>query len=522
MADAPRAKKRRPAAALSDDDAKGSASTIDTHASPPLAILTGDVLAITLSFCIARDLVRALPVCRAFRDCIASSPLAWPQAVRVTGFPVAKCLSPAQGYTTCIDVRRAWSRVTSIALGAPSDADLLALSVVRPPLGQLEIYDTNVSDAAVAALVAACPALEQIHMFGVGGATGEAARAIARHCRNLKSFITFCDLDGGGLASVAQGCPALRRLHVESGSIGFAGVEAIAEHCTSLHERSLYPRLVSDDTMTRIVANNPHLHAVHLDHVEMDHLDDEFDIAPAIAAISNGCPGLRSFSASACSVDDEPLFSVSSGCHELRELNISGWGITDGGLEELAAGCHQLRTLNLQACNMITGTGLSYIGSGCPYLTELNLNECESINDTGLCAVAQGCPYLATLEVEGCGEVTDASFVALALLCRFLVNLIANMTKIGDAGLTMLARAARLETLAIRDCDGVSDVGLTALARCTRLRRLNVSFCNAITDIGMLAIIGGCKELVALTAAGCENVTEAVLRTYELAGDEDA
>lgn len=152
--------------------------------------LAGDALALCLSFRPARDLLLALPrVNRSFRDCIYSSPHAWPTSVdldtlslRSYGFATE---AAARGGPRVVDLRRLWRLVQRAACSwYGSDAGVSALAPLYPRLRSVKTCWAKFTDTTLHALASGCPRLQSIEG---GGAvvTSAGLCALAAGCHEL-------------------------------------------------------------------------------------------------------------------------------------------------------------------------------------------------------------------------------------------------------------------------------------------------------------------------------------------------
>ncbi|OMP01922.1 hypothetical protein COLO4_11476 [Corchorus olitorius] len=128
-----------------------------------------------------------------------------------------------------------------------------------------------------------------------------------------------------GLASVAENCKLLRKLHVDgwrTKRIGDEGLVAVAKHCPNLQELVL------------IGVNATHL---------------------SLAAIACNCLKLERLAlCGSATIGDAEIACIAEKCMALKKLCIKGCPISDAGIEALAWGCPSLVKIKVRKCRGVS------------------------------------------------------------------------------------------------------------------------------------------------------------------------
>ena len=84
------------------------------------------------------------------------------------------------------------------------------------PIVSMSPYGQRVTDAAVTAIMAACPQLTSLNLHGCGNITDAAVTAVAAACPQLTSLnLDSCDkITDAAVTAVAAACPQLTSLYL--------------------------------------------------------------------------------------------------------------------------------------------------------------------------------------------------------------------------------------------------------------------------------------------------------------------
>ncbi|EFJ11166.1 hypothetical protein SELMODRAFT_43420, partial [Selaginella moellendorffii] len=178
------------------------------------------------------------------------------------------------------------------------------LAAIPRRLTELRMEKIHVGDAGLAAISAACKALEVLYVVK------------CPQCTNA------------GLSALAHGCRSLRKLHLDGcfvGRIGDEGLAAIGQRCPELQELVLIRLNVRSASL-----------ALGLERLAICNSESFGD-----AELS--CAVLR--------------------CRELKKLCIKSCPISDVGLEAIAAGCPSLVKVKIKKCRRVSAPGASMLQS---------------------------------------------------------------------------------------------------------------------------------------------------------------
>lgn len=215
-----------------------------------------DTLSVVLSFMTSRELTgpSLRRVCRAFRDCIARSPHAWPPVFNTSCllgaspalFP--RLLPPMLPFVTRLELGSAVA--ASPALVVPRFAGVRELDVGRSPCTDVELD----------AIMRGCPLIERVNLCLSETITERGLRSILEHGFNLKTIIT----DGSTTEGLADGPPLPSSISVLSMCVTEADADddsdatALLAACPSL--RWLDECLTSEEsTWSPVLVRRPHL-----------------------------------------------------------------------------------------------------------------------------------------------------------------------------------------------------------------------------------------------------------------------
>ncbi|KAH8055821.1 hypothetical protein JL721_10134 [Aureococcus anophagefferens] len=284
---------------------------------------------------------------------------------------------------------------------------------------------TKLTDAGVAAVAVAAPALVSLDLSGALRVTDVSLRVVAANCLELRK------LDAGGCAGLAG-----------------AGLAAVGAQCRKLE----HVRLAGCAAAT----------------------------GWALAALVTGCgASLTHLDVSHCALlTDADCGAVAKHCPNLIRLDLSHCRQTgDQAAVNIAEKCHRLEYINMARSELLHKTSdaaLLSIAGLRKTLVELDLNGCEMVTDVSnraLNALAKGCSTLVELGLAGCPRLTANGVGALCHASRETlekVNLGCCGDCVDDDLVSALARGSpNLKQLFLRDCErwGQHLRNLRALAR---------------------------------------------------------
>lgn len=266
------------------------------------------------------------------------------------------------------------------------------LSMLPPTLEAVDLTRCQlVSDAGVLSLVAKCPKLSSIILFGCSRITDASAAALASLRLESVSFARCPLISDKSLVPIISGGTkeTLRSLCLS--------------RCRKLGADSLARLMVLDSLTT-------------LDLTSVTGFP-ETGLIELFARLST----LRIVYLSDCAcVTDKVINSLalaSLSANTLERIYLSGQSqLTDDSVGNLLAKCSGLRVINMSKCALVTHKAFS--GEIAPSLSSLNLSGCIRLTEETL-AVISSLPSLVNLEMANCsGMVRGLSSVASA--CRSL------------------------------------------------------------------------------------------------------
>jgi hypothetical protein len=172
--------------------------------------------------------------------------------------------------------------------------------------------------------------LIELHMEKVA-LTDQGLQAVAR-CTNLQVLYVVkpAECTNKGLSSIANGCPDLRKLHVDgwkNSRVGDEGLATVARKCKDLQE------LV-------IIGLNATMSSLSL--------------------LASNCLSLERLAI--CTSDtfgDSELSCIADKCLALKKLCIKGCPISDRGMEALVGGCPSLVKIKVKKCRAVTPASIA-------------------------------------------------------------------------------------------------------------------------------------------------------------------
>lgn len=246
---------------------------------------------------------------------------------------------------------------------------------------------------------------------------------------------------------------------------------------------------ITDDTLTRVLQNTPHLVAIDLSGVVQ--------------------------------LTDRTLHQLAATCLKLQGVNLSGCElVTSEGVIALAHACHSLRRIKLAQCTRVDGHALQALLRACPILLEVDLAGCTRIHDASVREVWQRPSLLRELRLAGCTALTDRAFptptvlaeaAQPALLCEHLrmVDVSSCPYLTDEAVRAVVAHAPRLRYLTLAKCERLTDDSVYAIAELGRhIQHLHLAHCAQLTDRAMIYLAQQCTRIRYLDLACCGQLTD--------------
>ncbi|GMH12453.1 hypothetical protein Nepgr_014294 [Nepenthes gracilis] len=375
-----------------------------------------------------------------------------------------------------------------------------------------------------------------------------AAISVGTRCRGglgklmIRGSSSSCGVTDLGLRAIAQHCPSLRDLSLWNiPYIGDEGLIEIANGCHRLERLDLCQcPAITDKALLAIAKNCPDLTSLTID--SCPNVGNE-----SLQAVGKFCRNLKFLSIKDCPlVGDQGIASLLSSATyaltklKLQALNISdlslaivghyGKAVTDLVLASLqnltergfwvmgnAHGLQKLKTLSISNCRGVTDRGIEAVGKGCPNLKTFGLHKCASLSDSGWVSFAKAASSCESLQLEECHRITEIGFFGLLLNCGANLKAVSMTNCFGirdlSFGVNLPSCFTSLRSLSIRNCPGFGNQNLGMLAKlCPQLQHLDLSGIHGITESGILPMIDSCEAgLVKVNFSGCINVTDEVV-----------
>lgn len=330
-----------------------------------------------------------------------------------------------------------------------SGAGLLGLASPEH-LRVLELRDfPELSDNAIAALIAKCPALEHVDLGGcslVGAKTLEALSRIPR-LRVVRMTSFWNEMNGFGDADLA---PVLARCDLN--------VLAIA-----------WNKRITDKGLQGLERQT------HLGVLELENISKLW--APTVQRIAK-LPALTKLELKSC---DGWLGDGLGDLTTVQRLSLESAEIGKHALMQL--GKLQLEALDLTYVRATDDEVLEQVAHSTA-LRELGFSHCESITGKGVLSIAR-CRSLRVLDLSECPLVDEAALKTVAALPELRVLTVTNNKSMTDAVARVLGESTTLEELDLYGCWKLHDDALRSLARVKTLRSLSLTGCNPLTDAGI-------------------------------------
>lgn len=135
------------------------------------------------------------------------------------------------------------------------------------------------------------------------------------------------------------------------------------------------------------------------------------DLNDAVFSKMEVCVRLERLTLAGCKlVSDETLTKVLSKTPQLVAIDLTDVSLlTDATLFVLADSCPRLQGINLSGCINVTSTGVSALARSCPLLRRVKLCSCRLVGDEALLVLTEYCPQLLEVDLINCPLITDES-----------------------------------------------------------------------------------------------------------------
>ncbi|KAH8082894.1 hypothetical protein JL720_8402 [Aureococcus anophagefferens] len=410
-----------------------------------------------------------------------------------------------------------------------TDAGVAAVAVAAPALVSLDLSGAlRVTDVSLRVVAANCLELRKLDAGGCAGLAGAGLAAVGAQCRKLEHVrLAGCGraATGWALAALVTGCGAsLTHLDVSHCALlTDADCGAVAKHCPNLIRLDLsHCRQTGDQAAVNIAEKCHRLEYINMARSELLHKTSDV----ALLSIAEGCgKTLVELDLNGCEMVTD--VGVSWVAHQagatLEVFNLRGCNrLTNAGCRAIADHCHVIRVVDLRGARRVTDVGVRVLGAALgDTLETLDISSMHLVTDgvdrgfgfEGLLALAQDVTRLKCLHLDGCFQVSNRALNALAKGCSTLVELgLAGCPRLTANGVGALCHASRetLEKVNLGCCgDCVDDDLVSALARGSpNLKQLFLRDCERWGQVGARAIARHCKRLHRLDCTGCSSLDD--------------
>ncbi|KAJ0051337.1 hypothetical protein Pint_03145 [Pistacia integerrima] len=236
----------------------------------------------------------------------------------------------------------------------------------------------------------------------------------------LQTIILDCcfRITDNGLSQIGAWCPSITSISLYRCNVTDAGLEILANACSTLmHVNLSYCLQISDCGLKVLSQRCSQLGAVKI------------SCCSGITGVGfRGCSATLAYiDAESCNLRPEGITGIVSG-GGLEILNVSSinW-LGQGGLAAIGTGyASRLKILNFRMCRSVGDAAIMAIAKGCPLLKEWNLAICHGVGFSGWESIGLNCNNLVKLHVNRCRNLCPRGLDAIRDGCRRLLVLYMN------------------------------------------------------------------------------------------------
>ena len=210
----------------------------------------------------------------------------------------------------------------SLAQGADGPAGLLECLVehARASLTEVDVSEhPEVAGSALSAVGRLCPGLTILQARGSTGIRESVLSDLLSGCAELATLgIAHCDVSDAALAALGAACPRLQSLDITGCSqITDVGLSHVASGCTALHTlKAAQCMRVTDAGITAVARRTPLLRELDLSNCTA--VGDQ-----SVKAVAECCPELQGLAVCMLhSLTDDGLAALIRGCPKLQHLDV--------------------------------------------------------------------------------------------------------------------------------------------------------------------------------------------------------
>ena len=272
--------------------------------------------------------------------------------------------------------------------------------------------------------------LTEIHLYGLGITTTVVLLIVSTFPDLTRVYFTCKGIDDAAVIAIAEQCPKLETLSIDSRIITVASLLTLSERGLPLKELdvSYIPHIPTADIARRCS------HALscirHLDTYNLYQNGQDANILIPYMT------GLTSVYLDYYSNVYIPL--LTQYCHKLTEIEVhnKNYHVTD--ILSLCRANPLLQEVWYCARVELTDTLLIELIHACPHLHTLRLPHDTNITDRGILTLSQHCTQLQSLDIRRCDKVTEAAVLQLLQRCRKVTGLYISSSSLSEETWTQL------------------------------------------------------------------------------------
>jgi hypothetical protein len=395
-----------------------------------------------------------------------------------------------------------------------TEAGLAALASNCPALNTINLFDCAIDEVAIQSLPVKWPALTEVDIsYSNAEATTTATILPFAQCSSLtKLGLGGCyEVTDAAIAALIAGCPKLKTINLTS---GLALTDSVFSTIPgTLPWQSVNLSLIPSSDLTgqafiSLAKRCPSLTSLT---ISESNITDEI-----VASVAAACPLLTFLDVSAnLELTDKAVTSLAP-CSSLASVNFHGCAnLTDMAATSLAKVHAVLRSVDLSYCPKIADVGVASLATNCPSLTSINLSYCPKLTDAAVASLAANCRSLTHVDLSHCVELTDAAVASLAAGCPSLASVtLSRCTKLTDETGTSLASCRSLTYVDVSGCAKFTDNATASLASCPSLARVALDDCVQLTDATLDSFTSRTPPLECEDLRGCHGMTQPGQSSY--------
>ena len=239
------------------------------------------------------------------------------------------------------------------------------------------------------------------------------------------------NIDDAAVIAIAQHCPKLETLLLESRNITWTSLVALSERGLSLKELDIasIPNIPAVDIARRCS------HALScIRNIDINNLHQNGPDASILIPYMTGLTSVR-LRYYNCRTS---ILLLTQHCHKLTIIDVYGNGYPESDILSLCRANPLLEKIYCHCRCDFTDTTLIELIHACPHLHTLYLPNETNITDIGILALSEHCPQQQLLAINKCHKVTEVAVLQLLQRCRKLTRLGVSSSTVSEETWTQL------------------------------------------------------------------------------------